>query len=382
MNISSFEEARELFPMVKSCVYLDSAHYAPYSTETRKRLFDFINKFTETNYNLSIFNNEIPIRLKEKISRLINSSPEDIILTSSTTHGLNIFANGVSADVCKSTAYADSEFPAVVYSWMNQEKIRGIKNYLIPSKNGKVELYDVERVLSENKIDVLTISSVEFLGYRNDLDEIRKILNKYGTLLVVDAIQSIGAVPMDVKIHDIDFLAAGSQKWMMSPAGVGFAYIKNSIKKHVNPTYVSTMSIDYDFTKFLDYRFKLKDSGTAYENSTPNTLGMIGLESSLDLFLSLGVENIYRHIARLLDRFADRISSNRNFYVESDMSEKHRSNILIFSHNDKSRNAGIQKELEEENIFIAIREGYLRVSPHLFNNEEDVDKLAERLAKY
>ena len=61
MNISSFEEARELFPMVKSCVYLDSAHYAPYSTETRKRLFDFINKFTETNYNLSIFNNEIPI---------------------------------------------------------------------------------------------------------------------------------------------------------------------------------------------------------------------------------------------------------------------------------------------------------------------------------
>jgi len=382
MKVSSFQEAREMFPMAKSCVYLDSAHYSPYSTETRKRLFEFINKFTETNYNLSIFQNEIAIRLKEKISRLINSSPEDIILTSSTTHGLNIFTNGINTDVCKNAAYADSEFPAVVYSWMNQEKLRGIKNFLIPSKNGKIELSDVEKVISENKIDVLTVSSVEFLGFKNDLDALRGITNKYNAMLVVDAIQSIGAVPMDVKKNDIDFLAAGSQKWMMSPAGVGFAYIKNSIKKHVNPTYVSTMSIDYDFTNFLDYKFNLKDSGIAYENSTPNTLGMIGLESSLDLFLSLGVENIFKHITSLLDRFIDGISSYKNFYVESDMSELHRSNILIFSHNDRSRNAAIQKELEEENIFIAIREGYLRVSPHLFNDEGDIDRLLESLAKY
>lgn len=382
MIVNSFEEARDLFPMAKSCVYLDSAHYSPYSTETRKRLFEFINKFTETNYNLSIFHNEIAIRLKEKISRLINSNPEDIILTSSTTHGLNIFTNGISTDVCKNAAYADSEFPAVVYSWMNQEKLRGINNFLIPSKNGRIELSDVEKVISENKIDVLTVSSVEFLGFKNDLDALRGITNKYNAMLVVDAIQSIGAVPMDVKKHDIDFLAAGSQKWMMSPAGVGFAYIKKTIKKHVNPTYVSTMSIDYDFTNFLDYKFNLKDSGIAYENSTPNTLGMIGLESSLDLFLSLGVENIFKHITSLLDRFIDGISSYKNFYVESDLSELHRSNILIFSHNDRSRNAAIQKELEEENIFIAIREGYLRVSPHLFNDEKDIDKLLESLKKY
>ncbi|MFA5011012.1 MAG: aminotransferase class V-fold PLP-dependent enzyme [Ignavibacteria bacterium] len=382
MIVNSFEEARELFPMAKSCVYLDSAHYAPYSTETRRRLLDFINKFTETNYNLSIFHNEISIRLKEKISRLINSGPEDIILTSSTTHGLNIFANGINTEDCKNTAYADSEFPAVVYAWMNQEKLRGIKNFLIPSKNGKIKLSDVEKVLSENKIDVLTISTVEFLGFKNDLDALREITNKYNTMFVVDAIQSIGAVPMDVKKHDIDFLAAGSQKWMMSPAGTGFAYIKKTIKKHVSPTYVSTMSIDFDFTNFLDYKFKLKEDGIAYENSTPNTLGMIGLESSMDLFLSLGTENIFKQITKILDRFIDGIGSCKNFYVESDMREQHRSNILIFSHKDRSRNAEIQKELEEKKVYIALREGYLRVSPHLFNNEDDIDRLLESLEKY
>lgn len=382
MNVNSFSDARNLFPMAGNCVYLDSAHYSPFSIETRDRLIKFINTFTESNYNLSIFNNEMPHILKEKISRLINCEPKDVIIVSSTTHGLNIFANGIPKDVCKNVAYADSEFPSVVYSWMNQEKLRGIKNYMIPSDNGKIKTEDVVRIISEHKIDVLTVSSVEFLGFKNDLSALREITNKYNVMLVVDAIQSIGAVPMDVKKYDLDFLAAGSQKWMMSPAGIGFAYIPERMRKLINPSYVSTKNVDYDFTNFLNYKLELKDDGSAYENSTPNTLGMIGLESSVDLFLQLGVENIYKHIIKLLDLFVDGLGGNKNYYIESDLSEEHRSNILIYSHTDKSKNATIQKELESKNIFIAIREGYLRVSPHLFNSENDINKLLMALKNY
>jgi cysteine desulfurase / selenocysteine lyase len=382
MNISSFEEARNLFPVTNTCVYLDSAHYTPYSTETKRRLIEFIEKFTNTNFNLSVFNNEIPATLKSKISKLINANPEDIIIVSSTTHGLNIFANGISSEICKSVAYADSEFPSVVYAWMNQEKLRGIKNFMIPSDNGKIKLADVEEVIKKNKVDVLTVSSVEFLGFRNDLSELRRITNKYNALLVVDAIQSIGAVPMDVKEYDVDFLAAGSQKWMMSPAGIGFAYMPERIRKIINPSYVGTNNMNFDFTNFLNYKLNFKDDGSAFENSTPNTLGMIGLESSIDLFLQLGVENIFKHIIKLLDVFIEGLKSNPNFYVESDLNIESRSNILIFSHKDKSRNPAIQSELEKENVFFAIREGYLRASPHLFNNEDDIKKLLLALKKY
>lgn len=382
MNINSFEEARKMFPMAESCVYLDSAHYSPYSTDTRDRLINFIEEFTSKNYNLSIFNNEIPERLKEKIAHLINSEPADVIITSSATHGLNIFANGIPAEVCRNVAYADSEFPAIVYSWMNQEKLRRIKNHLIPSVNGKIKLSDVEKVISENKIDVLTVSSVEFLGYRNDLSALRELTGKYNSMLVVDAIQSIGAVPMDVKKYGLDFLATGSQKWMMSPAGIGFAYIPERMRKVINPSYVSTKNVNYDFTNFLDYKLELREDGSAYENSTPNTLGMIGLESSVELFLHLGVENIYKHIISLLDVFAEGLSSLPDFFIESDLSDEHRSNILIFSHKDKNRNPEIQSELETQNIFIAIREGYLRVSPHLFNNKKDVMLFVSALKRF
>ncbi|MDD5361587.1 MAG: aminotransferase class V-fold PLP-dependent enzyme [Ignavibacteria bacterium] len=380
-NLSCISDARKLFPSVDTCVYLDSAHYAPYSIETNRRLKEYIDKFTFTNDNLSIFNNEKLSSVRELASRLINSDKSEIIITGCTTHGLNIFANGIKLNKDDCAAYADSEFPSIVYAWMNQEKLNGIRNIKIPSRNGVIKTDDIEKVLSENNVKVLTISSVEFLGFRNNLEEIRGICTERGVYLVIDGIQSIGVVPFDVKKLNPDFLAAGSQKWMMSPAGIGFSYIPERMRSIINPTYVATASVKYNFDNFLDYNLEFNDDGSAYENSTPNTLGMIGLESSLELFLKIGVENIFKHILHLMDLFSEGLAKT-NFINESDMSPEHRSNIMIFSHKDKTKNAYIQKDLEKENVFIALREGFLRVSPHLFNNEGDIEKLLLKLGKY
>ncbi len=378
-ELEDISEARKFFPMAESCVYLDSAHYAPYSLETERRLREYIERFTHTNDNLSVFNNSIMKRIRALAAKVINADESEIIITGSTTHGLNIFANGIRLSEGDCAAYADSEFPAIVYAWMNQEKLRGIRNIRIPSANGVIKEEDVENVLKNNRVRVLTVSSVEFLGFRNDLAALRELCTRYGAYLVVDAIQSAGVVPMDVKEINPDFLAAGSQKWMMSPAGIGFSYIPVRMKKVIEPTYVSTMSVKYNFENFLDYKLDFNEDGSAYENSTPNTLGMIGLESSLELFLKLGTDNIFRHIKKLLDVFADGL--NKRFVVESDMSEKHRSNILIFSCTDKTKNAYVHKELEKQNIFIALREGFLRVSPHIFNNKKDIKALLRGLEK-
>jgi cysteine desulfurase / selenocysteine lyase len=379
-GINTFEDARKLFPVTETCVYLDSAHYSQYSLETNRRLVNFINDFTYTNKNLSLFINQKIIDLKEKIARLINTEKEKIILTGSTTHGLNIFANGITLKKGERAAFADTEFPAVIYPWLNQNKLRGIEYVYIPSVNGKIEIKDIERVIKDNNIKVLTISSVEFLGFKNNLAEISRICRENNCYLVVDAIQSIGVCPMDVKKYNIDFLAAGSQKWMMAPAGIGFAYISDEMRKHIAPTYAATSSIKYDFKNFLKYELNFNEDGSAYENSTLNCLGMIGLESSMELFLKLGVENIFSHILGLHDIFIGEINKDK-FTIESELKQENRSNILIFSHKDKSRNEEIQKSLEAKNIFIALREGFLRVSPHLFNNKEDMKALLKELNK-
>lgn len=377
-SVGTMEDARKLFPVTESCIYIDSAHYSQYSLETNRRLVNFINEFTYTNKNLSLFVNQKIIDLKEKIAKLINTKKESIILTGSTTHGLNIFANGITLKKGERVAFADSEFPAIVYPWLNQNKNRGIEYVYIPSVNGKIKLEDIENTIKNNNVKVLTISSVEFLGFKNDLDKISKICKKYRCFFVVDGIQSVGVCPIDVEKHNIDFLAAGSQKWMMSPAGIGFAYITDEMKKYIVPSYAATSSIKYDFKNFLKYELNFKDDGSAYENSTLNCLGMIGLESSIELFLKLGVENIFRHILKLLDIFIMKIDKEK-YSIESVLNHENRSNILIFSHLNRERNEEIQKSLEEKKIFIALREGFLRLSPHIFNNESDMENLIEEL---
>ncbi|MCI0472031.1 MAG: aminotransferase class V-fold PLP-dependent enzyme, partial [Ignavibacteria bacterium] len=279
-----FDDVRKLFPVTESCVYLDSAHYSQYSLLTKEKLDNFIHRFTFSNFNLSVFNNEISERIRVKSAQLINADRDNMIITSCTSHGLNILANGLKLNPGDKVAYADTEFPAVVYPWMNQEKLKGIVNVRIPSVNGKIKFEDIEKVLSENDIKVITISSVGFLGFRQDLKDVSLLCRKYGVILAVDAIQSAGIVPVDVSELEIDFFATGGQKWLMSPAGAGFAYISPRIRGRVNPTFVSTTNVNYKFEKFLDYKLDFKTNGSAYENSTPNTLGMIGLEATLDLF--------------------------------------------------------------------------------------------------
>lgn len=377
-SISSFEDVRKLFPITKTCVYLDSAHYSQYSLETNRRLFKFINEFTHANLDLGIFNDKKSKTLKEKIAKLIGADAKEIIITTSTTHGINIFANGIELNRGDTVAFPDCEFPAVVYPWLNQEKLKGIQTVMIPSDKGIIKIEDIAKTTKENNVKVLAISSVEFLGFRNDLNAVSKLCKESNCHLLVDAIQSLGVCPMDVKKFGIDYLAGGSQKWMMAPSGIGFSYISSGIRDKVNPTFIGTGSIKYDFKNFLSYKLDFREDGTAYENSTVNCLGMIGLESSVDLFLKLGVENIFSYILNLIDVFMEGLKGS-DYRIESDLSPEHRSNILLFSHVDKSKNEFIHRELERKNIFISYREGYLRLSPHIFNNEEDILKLTKVL---
>jgi selenocysteine lyase/cysteine desulfurase len=105
---------------------------------------------------------------------------------------------------------------------------------------------------------------------------------------------------------------------------------------------------------------------------------MIGTNEVIKYFIELGVENIFDHILSIQDKLIELLDSSK-YRIESELSPKHRSNILIFSHIEFSRNKEIQKALEEKKIYIAVREGYLRVSPHIYNNYEDAETLAKEL---
>ena len=370
---------RELFPFLKKFIYLDSAHYTPYPLNVVSKINEFVVKFTTDYLNLSLANMEICNNLRQNCAKLINAVTEDITITSSTTHGINIFANGIILNQNdKNVAFIDSEFPAVVYPWLNQERLGRVNAYMIPSSKGYVNETVIKRLLLENNIRVFSISYVQFLGYRYNIKSISDFCRKNNILLVVDAIQAAGICPIDVEELGIDFLCCGNQKWLMSPAGTGFTYISKKYRELIHPSYVSTINVNYDFENFLDYKLEFKEDASVYENSTPNTLGMIGMSETIRFFLQLGIENIYNHIIDLQNRFMELIDKDK-YKIESDLNEVHRSNILIFSAIDKVKNKEIQAKLAEKNIFIALREGFLRLSAHIYNNYDDIETLVREL---
>lgn len=370
---------REQFPFLKKFIYFDAAHYTPYPQVVVKELNEFMKRYTEDYLNLSLFNMDITREMKSTCAKMINADPDDIIITSSTTHGINIFANGINLPPDdNNVAFLDSEFPAVVYPWLNQQDLGTVSVVMIPSSKGYTNETVIKKSLLDYNVRVLTISYVQFLGYRYNIKSIAEFCRKNNIFLVVDAIQAAGICPIDVVDMGIDYICTGNQKWLMSPAGTGFTYISKKYKEFVHPSYAATSSINYDFENFLSYKLDFKNDGAAYENSTLNTLGMIGMNEVMKLFMELGVENIFRHILDIQDHFIELLDKTM-YRVESDLNPEHRSNIMIFSRSDQSLNKHIQKALESKNIYIAIREGYLRLAPHIYNNYEDVEILAREL---
>jgi len=377
--LQDHDSIRRLFPFADNFIYLDAAHYTPYPIHVVEKINEFINKFTTEYLNLSLVNIYTARDLRKTFGKVINAAPDDIVITSNTTHGINIFANGVQLNPEENrVAMLDSEFPAVVYPWLNQERLGRASVILIQSDKGYANEAMIRRTLIDYNIKVFSISYVQFLGYRHNIKSIADFCRKNNILLVVDAIQATGVCPVDVKEMGIDFLCTGNQKWMMSPAGLGFTYISKKYRKIIQPTYVGTTSVKYDFEKFLDYKLDFNEDGSTYENSTLNTLAMIGTNEALKYFLGLGIENIFAHILELQDRLIEQLDKSK-YRIESDLTPRHRSNILLFSHADPSRNKLIQKSLEEKNIYTALREGFIRISPHIFNNYYDVDTLAREL---
>lgn len=373
---------RAQFPFTEKFIYFDAAHYTPYPLRSVEKLNEFIHKFTTDYLNLSLVNINSSREFRKTCGKLLNCEADDIIITSNTTHGINIFANGIKLEANdNNVAMLDSEFPAVVYPWLNQEKLGRANVMLIPSDKGYANEALIKRTLMDFNVRVFTISLVQFLGYRHSIRNIAEFCKKRNIYLVVDAIQATGVCPVDVQEMGIDFLSTGNQKWLMSPAGLGFTYISKKYRELINPTYAGTTNVNYNFDNFLDYKLDFKTSGEAYENSTLNTLALIGTDEVLKYFMELGVKNIFDHIIDIQDKFISLLDKTK-YKIESDLSAEHRSNILIFSHVDSSKNKEVQKMLEDKKIYIAVREGFLRVSPHIYNNYSDAEQLAEALNSY
>jgi len=370
----TFENVRELFPHTDEVAYFNSASFGPFSTLVYDAIEGNLRVRMEAQRDDTPAVMDIQGELRADYAGLIGAEKRQVGVGLNTTFGLNIAAFGLPLSEGDEVLVSDIEFPALVYTFRAAVEMRRLKMGFVKSKGRCFDIDEFEKAITD-KTKVLALSFVQYFnGFRNDLAAISEICKKNGIFLVVDGIQGMGVEPIDVMKLGIDVFSSGCQKWMLGPQGCGFFYLADSIRDRLSYPFMSWLGVDWNmnFTDLFKFDLPYYDSARRFEMGYYAALNILGMKASVGLFQGLGIENIKRHNQLLIDRLTAYLDASGFYRTTSCMEQKHRSSIVSFTCEALKP---LMERLLSQKIIVAQREGSVRVSVHLFNDESDIDRL-------
>jgi cysteine desulfurase/selenocysteine lyase len=368
---------REEFPVTENRIFFDHAKVSPLPIRVREAVNAFVkdvSSFGTENYSGWMAKVE---SVRASFSRLINADVSEVAFVKNTSEGISIIANGLDWKAGDNVVIPDIEFPANVYPWWNLKRL-GVETRFVPAIDGRVLFDDlVARVDSRTRI--VSVSSVECnSGFRNDLNRIGSFCKEKGILFFVDAIQSLGVLPMDVKRDHIDFLAADGHKWMLCVEGLGGFYISAKALEKIYPSVVGWNSVVNAFD-FMNYDFTLRPDARRFEEGSFNTMSIMALGAALSLFHEVGVVNIERRVMSLGDRIIDELK-RRNLKILNSVIPEERSGIISF--NGELDLEKFADYAADNQVSLTMRNGMVRLSPHFYNGESEIDRFFDLLDRF
>jgi len=374
VNAKSFESYRREFPVTQQYIYLDHAGVSPFSLRVRSAIDTFLDEATTGGaFYYPKWAQQI-VATRQSCARLLNARPDEIAFVRSTSHGLSLVASGLDWQPGDNMLIYEREFPSNIYPWQNLQR-KGVMIKVIPSRDGRISTSDIERSM-DARTRLLAISSVQFAnGFRIDLKEIGLLCRNRNVLFCVDAIQSLGIVPMNVGEFNIDFLSADAHKWLLGPEGIGIFYCRRELTERLYPTLIGWKSVKNELD-FDHPDFSLKADASRFEEGSMNLLGIFGLGAALELLFEVGLEQVEERVLSLGDLII-REAELGGFSISSPRERKKRGgNVTITGTFDplKARDA-----LRERHIMVNNRGGGLRISPHFYNTNEEISTLFQAL---
>jgi selenocysteine lyase/cysteine desulfurase len=368
------------FPWTAETLYLNNASTGPIPERTRRAL-DAFNRQRAQPFGLTddrlfaIFD-----RSRRLAARLVNADPAEIGLATNTSWGINLAAAALPLEPGDVVLVSDREFPANVYPWLRQRE-RGVVTELVPptAEGWPDEARLLER-LDDPRVRVLAVSLVQFSnGYTVDLARLSEACRARGIYLVVDAIQGVGQLPVDVRAVPVDVLACGAQKWLLSPWGSGFVYVRRELVERLAPPMVSWMAFEGtdDFSRLVEYGDALRADARRFEFITLPYQDFEGMNASIELLLELGVDAVRAHLARLHAPVLE-WAARRGVRVASPVGP-HGSGILCLA---LPNAAAVNARLREARVVASVREGAIRLSPHCYNTVGEMERLVELLERH
>lgn len=367
-------------PVTKNWAYFDHAAVGALPSPTSAVITSWCAEATEQGDTAWPAWSRGVSQTRRSAAELINAAPGEIALVPSTTAGICLVAEGYPWKAGDNVVTLANEFPSNLYPWLNLAE-RGVETRRVPvDRDGRVHL---DRILAacDEHTRIVAVSWIGFAtGFRIDLARFVDAVHSRGALFCLDAIQGVGVFPLDVKDIPLDFMAADGHKWMLGPEGAGLFYVRQEHLELLRPFGVGWHSVEncFDFSR-VD--FKLKNSASRYEGGTMNAVGFLGLGASLRFLQQFGItpqsSPIADRIVQITDYAVERLTEI-GWETVSIRESDHRSGIVSFKLDDRDLDA-VRQTCLQSRIVLSHRNGWLRISPHAYNNEQEIDELVDVL---
>lgn len=354
------------FPVQANLTYLNHASVAPLclpAAEAMQRLAQDALDYGSLHYGEWMATYQ---GLREAAARLVNGAPEEIAITKNTSEGIATIAMGLDWRSGDRIVCFREEFPANQYPWQRLDK----KGVSITWLNPDSALDQIEQAAKGARL--LSISFVQFLtGYRANLAAIGEICHRLKVMFVVDAIQGLGAFPVDVRAAHIDALAADGHKWLLGPEGCGILYLRRELQDQIEP-------VEFGWTNVAGYAdygrrdMTLRKDAGRYECGTLNTIGCYGLRAAMDFLLDVGIPEISGRVLQLGDQIAEGAAA-RGFELAAKRTPETSSGVVSFRKSGVDSGA-LVAHLKKNGVIAAARAGWVRLSPHFYITSEQIEK--------
>ena len=366
-------------------IYLNNASVSLMPLKSIKAMTDFLTSYNSVgpdSIDSESFVTEKLRKTRKIIAELVKCQPEEIILTQSTTDGINIVANGLSFDsnsniIIRGMAH---EHHANYYPWLRLSNRLQVKNLQV-NENGFFRIKELQNLI-DNNTKLVTLSHALYnTGSILPVEEVGEILEKNKIPYFLDAAQTIGCIgEFDVNTTKCDFMSFNGSKWLCGPMGTGLFYCKKSSSNLLEPISIGGESaMIYDETKLA-----FKEIPEKFQTGFRNYVGMVGLESSVHYLTQFGIHNIRSKIMKLANQLRDELLKISGVTMYGPEEPEKRTSIISFNIKGLEPQTIVEK-LEKQKIVLAVREIFnkklVRASPHFFNTESEIQTVIDAIKK-
>lgn len=384
MNV---DEVRRQIPLLAKNVYLDNAGAGPPPIMVYEAMKAFLDEWINYGEKWEGWLLEI-VKARETFGRLIGARVEEVACVPSVTSALAAIATAVRFKPGQNVVLSELNFPTNVYLWHSLKK-RGLLSdvRLLKAKNGEIPLDDFEKTI-DDKTALVSLDYVSWInGCREDIQNIARIAHSHGALMIVDGFHAVGAIPVNVRDLEVDAIASGTYKWLMGPHGTAFLYVMEEVLDKLESAIIGWHGIsDSVVARVLAKQdtfgrpFDLstvepaKDA-TRFEWGTWSVITVAGAKAAIEFTLKYPPEERAPMIERLNDRLLEGLKK-KGKRVTSPVQKERRSGIVTFEVENAAR---LADRLQEERVIVAPRVSTLRVSPHFYNTEHEIDTFLDKI---